>query len=251
MKLSQNTSSLVLLMGLLLSFTNCKQTWQRASMNVVQYTMSDDLPADSNINNLIIPYRTALSEAMNVVIGHSEVALIKDRPEGTLNNFVADLLYERATHYFGPIDLAVASYGGLRIPSISEGPITVGKIYELMPFDNEMVILKMNGELLQQLLDRIAEKKGWPISKELRFRMQDNKATEVLVNGVALHKDQIYTICLPDYIANGGDDCDFLKAAERTDLHVLVRDAILEYVKLLEGRGEHVNVLLDGRLVGG
>ncbi len=233
---------------LMLCLTACHKTWQVKDIVVDQQRMTSDLPSDSIINNIIAPYRKDLSAAMNVPIGESSVLLLKARPEGTLNNFVGDLLYERTTHYYGPIDFATANYGGLRIPSIPPGPIAVGKIYELMPFDNQIVVLKMKGDLLQQLLDRIAERNGWAVSKQLRFEIVEDKATSVTINGEGLDVQREYSVSIPDYIANGGDGCDFLEKAERFDVNILVRDAMIEYVEKVEAEGGMISAVLDGRI---
>lgn len=240
--------NLLLLSFMLFALSACQQTWQLQEVEVKQLRMTEELPSDSTLNSIIEPYRKDLSKAMNVTIGHCAALLLKARPEGTLNNFVGELLYERTTHHYGAIDFAIANYGGLRIPSIPPGPVTIGKIYELMPFDNQIVVLKMKGTLLQQLLDRIAERNGWAISKQLRFEIKDDKAINVTINGENLDLKKEYAVSIPDYIANGGDGCDFLEAAERFDLNILVRDAMIEFVKNTEAEGEMLNAVLDGRI---
>ncbi|MFT4666156.1 MAG: 2',3'-cyclic-nucleotide 2'-phosphodiesterase (5'-nucleotidase family) [Polaribacter sp.] len=240
--------NLLMLSLLMLCLNSCQKTWQVKEVKVDQYRMTNEMPSDSAINKIIEPYRKDLSKVMNVTIGESAVLLLKARPEGTLNNFVGDLLYERTTHYYGPIDFAIANYGGIRIPSIPPGPVAIGKVYELMPFDNQIVILKMKGALLQQLLDRIAERRGWAVSKQLRFEIAADKATAVTINGEPLDLLKEYLVSIPDYIANGGDSCDFLEAAERFDLNILVRDAMIEFVKKTEEEGQMLNAVLDGRI---
>ncbi|MFK7808847.1 MAG: 5'-nucleotidase C-terminal domain-containing protein [Saprospiraceae bacterium] len=230
------------------NFPSCRSSWQQSEIKSQQYTISNKETADPKIEAIIKPYREELSKAMDVVIGQNDVLLLKERPEGTLNNFVGDLLYEMTLHHYGPIDFATANYGGLRIPSIPTGPVTLGKIYELMPFDNQITILKMKGDLLQQLLDRIAERRGWAISKHLRFQISNDKAINVTINGEPLTYDKIYTISIPDYIANGGDGCDFLEAAERTDLSILVRDAMIAFIKMKTAKNEAISAQLDGRI---
>lgn len=71
-------------------------------------------------------------------------------------------------------DFAVFNTGGLRRP-LPLGNITRGDVFELMPFENELVILTMNGEAVKKLVNFIATKGGAPVSG-LRLRIQDSVA---------------------------------------------------------------------------
>jgi len=42
---------------------------------------------------------------------------------------------------------------------------------------------------------------------------------------------------LPDYIANGGDDCFFLKPIPRLNSHLYIRDIVIEYLTKLQEQG--------------
>src|SRR5690606_17080949 len=85
--------------------------------------------------------------------------------------------------------------------------------------------------LTQDLLNRIAEKGGWPVSKSLSFTIQDEKARDVLINGKPIDPSKTYNIATNDYIANGGDNCDFLIDAPRTSTGLLVRDVLIQNLR--------------------
>ena len=55
-----------------------------------------------------------------------------------------------------PVDFAVINYGGMRIPAIPKGPITRGKIFELMPFDNLLVVVRLDVSILTQFINHMA-----------------------------------------------------------------------------------------------
>lgn len=240
---------LYVLVSLYFTFSACRQTWHLSHMQPQRYPIEENTSADSAILAIIAPYKAQLTAAMNVAIGQVDTALYKQRPEGTLNNFVADLLYDRSMAYYpDSLDFAMANYGGLRLPSIPKGPITIGKVYELMPFDNQIVILEMDGKLLQRFLDHVASLGGWPVSSQLRFSINDNKAVNVTIHGKPIEANQTYTLAIPDYIANGGDRCDFLKNVKRKDTGVLIRDAIIEYIRLQTEQGKSLSATLDERV---
>lgn len=167
-----------------------------------------------------------------------------------MGNWVADLIVEQTNaRYDKTIDFAIQNQGGLRITSLGAGDVTVGKIYELMPFDNMIVVLHMRGDSLMQMFDHMAQSRGWPISSEVRYTISDGRASDVHIHGESIQPDHIYKFALADYIANGGGGCTFLAyAKERVDLDYLVRDAIIDHVKKLTGEGRVIEGKLDGRV---
>lgn len=192
---------------------------------------NDDI--DTSILSLIAPYKEGLKEQLAEVLTISEDEFVKAMPNGTLNNFIADALYNEAKLFSGyDVDFAIQNYGGIRIQSLPKGDINIGKIYELMPFDNKLIILKLNGALMVRLLDRIAEYGGWPISKSLSFGISKNgKASDITINGMPFDKSKTYSVALPDYIANGGDSCDFLEDVEQINTGMLIRDLLIHYFR--------------------
>lgn len=227
--------SLLTFLGIgLLGLVSCSKVIHLADTRVQVYTIESpsQLASDTLITSLITPYKSALDAEMNASIGTCAKRLEKQQPESTLGNWMADAFLFQARQYFDiPIDFAVQNYGGIRIPYLAEGVVTKGNIYELMPFENRMVILKMKGAVLQTFFDHIAQLGGWPVSKSVQFDIQNNQARHIHINGVALNKERVYTMALPDYIANGGDNCSFLENYEhRIDSEHLIREALLAFI---------------------
>lgn len=97
------------------------------------YSVKSD-KADSGFVNMLAPYKKSMDAQMQVVIGHADTTLYKAQPESTLGNFLADAELRTAKKSNKDVVAAVANYGGIRVPYISAGDITLGRIYELMPF---------------------------------------------------------------------------------------------------------------------
>lgn len=195
---------------------------------------------DPSISEMITPYKVRLDSTMNRVVAYVETELIKAKPNSAMGNWFADAMLDKALEIDKSVDFAVQNYGGLRIPSIAAGPVTVGKLYELMPFDNTLFILELQGSVIQQLLDRISDYGGWPISRDISFVAEYGQAKEVLVKGTSLNKDQIYKIALPDYVAQGGDNCHFLIDAKSVDTGILIRDLIIQNLEMLNSQGKQL-----------
>ena len=212
---------------------SCAKTVYVADVDV-SYLRIDDKQSEQSmaLDSLIEPYRAKLDTIMNEQIAYAKGDLVKEKPGGSLGNWFADIFYDASVKSFGEesIDIAFQNYGGIRIPVLGKGPITVGDIYELMPFDNEVVTMEMDSASLQILLDKIADYGGWPISGAT-FAIQDTVAVDVFIGGEAFTNQRTYTIVLPDYIANGGGGCFFLEDMPRSEKDVLIRDLIIGYLK--------------------
>lgn len=187
---------------------------------------------DAKMLSLINPYKEELDAKMNKVIGYLPEEMIKERPNSSLLNFMADALLDQAKALFPTktIDCAVMNYGGIRITSIGKGDITVGKMYELMPFDNSVVLTELTQLQAQQLFDRIAAYGGWPISDGLTFRAENNKAVDVMINGKPISSYTMVNVVVPNYLSDGGDNLDFMKEVKKSDSNIYIRDILISYV---------------------
>lgn len=230
MKFRYSFLALILVLVLQACSSHYVQSNKQASLTRIK---ADSLQLyDSTTHYYIAPYKKQLDEQMSMVIGSTKTTLLKERPEGTLGNLMADAsIWYASKNYPKPIDVSVMNYGGIRIPSIQAGNITVGKIYELMPFDNMLDVLEISGETLNNLLQLVAANGGWPVTG-VQMTITNNKAVDILIGGVPLQLDKTYTLITSDYIANGGDNAFMLKNyTKRTGLNYKLRDAILDYVK--------------------
>ena len=132
----------------LFSLYSCFPHLQLGKTESVFFDLRDSLvPGDSVLIAEIAPYKSGMDKTMNEVLNTSDVAMTKDVPEGLLGNFVADLILKKANDYYAPDDgakvsICILNNGGLRTP-LPKGDITRGKVFELMPFENEMVFIQL------------------------------------------------------------------------------------------------------------
>lgn len=216
---------------------------------MTHYTL-EETPADTHVQELIAPYKRTYNAEMGLVLGHNEAPLFKDFPESTLGNWVTDLLVRQTEKRTGmQIDFAVVNQGGLRLTELAAGPVTRGKIYELMPFDNLVTVMEMPGSALRPFFDLMAQNGGWPVSGNVRYRIAQEKAMAIHIGGEPLDDERVYRFIIPDYVANGGDRATFFAGHARTDLDLLIRDAILHEVTQLETAGQKISAKLEGRVI--
>ena len=239
---------LPLLFGISLSLS-CKTAYQPQSVQYTDYRITKENKPDSSLASMIRPYADSVSHSMNGVIAVSEIDLEKKQPEGTLGNILADAMLAMArTNYKTHVDAGFVNYGGIRLPSIPAGDITRGKIFELAPFDNIIVLQNVSGKVLQQYLDHIANRwGGWPCAG-ISWQVKDKKAINVMVDGKPIDSNAIYSIANNDYVANGGDDCIMLKGIPQINNGYLFRDAVIEYFSQFTRAGKKLWVKLENRV---
>jgi len=220
---------------------------QTNSVSFSGYKIDGTIKKDSMINAFLANYRDSVSKSMNIVIGFSVSGMTKHQPESGLGNFMSDALKTIGEKIFNQkIDAAFVNYGGIR-SYLPKGNITIGSIFEVMPFDNLMVLQKVRGDSLQSFLNRIADKNGWPLSG-ITMGIKEKKAVNVLIGEKPLIADSIYTIANSDYVANGGDNINTLKVFPQINKGVLIRDVLIDYVKMLTDKGSSIDVKTEKRV---
>jgi 2',3'-cyclic-nucleotide 2'-phosphodiesterase (5'-nucleotidase family) len=207
---------------------------------------------DSAMLQDIVPYKSKLDAVMNEVLVQSDEAMVKGTPESNLSNLLCDLTIKKTNDKLQAADgmiaqICVMNSGGIRT-TIPKGAVTRGRIFEVMPFENEIVVLTLSGEKTAELLDFIAKKGGAPVGG-VRFGIRDAKAVNIIVNGEAFDIKKNYTICTSDYLANGGDNITcFANPVKRVNLSYKLRDAIIDYCVEVNKAGKTLNNKADGRI---
>ncbi|MCU0442242.1 MAG: 5'-nucleotidase C-terminal domain-containing protein [Bacteroidia bacterium] len=225
----------------------CKQQYQLVSTqpNSIKVNADSLQLFDSALFKLIMPYKAKLDSQMNTVVGSTQTKLTKAKPESTLGNLVCEAVMNKAAQRYGkPIDAGVFNYGGIRIAAIDSGLITLNQVYELMPFDNQIAVLEINGSQLNKLIQLTAAADGWPIAG-IRYQLQNGKADSITIRNAPLDTTQTYVLATSDYLANGGDKAEMLKNPIATFLvNTTVRDAIMEYIQ----QNSPLLIKTDGRI---
>ncbi len=225
----------------------CSSKYQLGSSEKQLYPISTEITPDKEITSFYKPFKENIDSIMNVVVGVSNVQMIKEQPEGTLNNFFADAMYDTAKDRGINFDFAYTNSGGLRV-SLPKGDIYRYKIFELMPFENYFVTVKFSGADTKLFFDYMAASGGDPISGAT-YLIDNDKATEIIIGGKPINIAKEYTVLTSDYMANGGDGgAIFTKAKEKKELNFKLRDALFQYIEKQTSKGENLNPVKDGRI---
>jgi len=236
---------------ILISATSCShKIWtitQETSVKIPIDSTTEVL-ADKKYETYLQPIKQKVDAQMNEVIGQAAETMKGHAPESLLSNFSADVYLQAASEYLGEkVDISVVNLGGLRTV-VTAGNITVGKVFELMPFENELVIVWIKGDKLQQLLNYFASVGGEGVSG-LRMKIQNEKAVEISISGQPLNTEKLYSIATNDYLAGGNDKMLQLAQYEkRVNTGIKVRDMLLDYIKNETKKGNKIQSKLDGRI---
>tara|TARA_B100001094_G_scaffold120961_1_gene116709 strand:+ start:1304 stop:2104 length:801 start_codon:yes stop_codon:yes gene_type:complete len=241
---------IIYIVAILLSACSTQLVIKSKQNSIVSVSASPD----SLITSIIEPYKIGIDSVMNEVLCVSEIEMTKGRPESLLGNFVTDLCLDQ---YSDLADICIMNNGGLR-STLPQGKITRGKIYELMPFDNELVILELNALELFDLIEYILLRGGEPLSglsvysidscmvnssRKILYRQGDNILMSVPVIASSCGgEEEVYIVSkieetykirvlTSDYLANGGDKMSFFNNKNQFKLGLKIRDAIINYCK--------------------
>lgn len=250
MRVSVYALFLFLSVGLLT--TSCTKVFHLADVDATKYRVNEETISNENqeISNIIAPYKEQLDAKMDEVINILDVDLEKNKPESTMSNWMTDIVHDHIQKHFDkPLAATFQNYGGLRVNSIAKGELTVREIYELMPFENEVLIVEAKGSEVRTFFKKIAESRGWPVSRQVKLHItKEGKIDSLMINGEPVIENQIYYLAIPDYVANGGDGNDFLVKLPRTSTGIKVRDAIIEECKYRKSQGINETAKLDQRI---
>lgn len=231
-----------------LLFSQCS-TYQVSSIQYHSYSISDSVKTDLTSDTIILAYKKQLDTEMQRNIVFAKADLFKKQPESELGNFMATVCKERAEEELNKeVDLAILNYGGIRIRSISKAWVRTAQVYELMPFQNFIVLQEIRGDTLQMLLNQVASYGGWPISGA-SFQINNSQADSVKIGESPIEMQKHYQLATTDYLANGGDKMVLLQQLRQEQTGILLRDALIDYCIAVNRQGDSLDFKIDGRIV--
>jgi 2',3'-cyclic-nucleotide 2'-phosphodiesterase (5'-nucleotidase family) len=229
----------------------------RATESLIDASIPDDAALDA----LLGPYRAKVRE-LDTVIGRLEGTLIKGRVVGgSMGNFVTDAVREQAQVKLGkPLALAVLNRDGLRKNTIAPGELRARDIYEILPFENELLAVDLTGAQLRRLLETMMASSDLAQSgARIKYQLNEQGRFETISlqligPGGALElidPARTYTIVTVDFIMTRGGAYDFLKEIKAVrPLNLKIRDAVTAYVKAMTAAGRAIKATEDSRIEG-
>ncbi|BCZ92257.1 multifunctional 2',3'-cyclic-nucleotide 2'-phosphodiesterase/5'-nucleotidase/3'-nucleotidase [Thermus thermophilus] len=219
-------------------------------------------PEDFFAKEALLAYAQPVMALMQQVIAEAKVDLVGERAivrrrESNLGNLITDGMLWKTRN--AGTQIALQNGGGIRA-SIPKGPITVGKVYEVLPFGNTLVVMDLKGKEILAALEngvsqwestagRFLQVSGLRYAFDLS-RPAGSRVVRVEVKTekgyVPLDLEATYRVVVNNFIANGGDGFTVLKEAQgyRVDTGFSDAESFMDYLKELKV----VEAGLEGRI---
>lgn len=202
------------------------------SISIKQVDLDVVVPSDQAIADLIAEKADAIEESMDVFMGISDYYFdnseLRNEPV-PLGNLMADIL-----HQYVNAEVVILNAGSIR-NELPSGDITLRDLYELYPFDNELVIAELEGSYLIEIAEQGVESLGAGafLYYSDGFRVDSmGDETVVTLNGEPIQENMEYTVAVSDYVFEGGDN--YIQFENATDVYYTgwnIRDLIIQYIE--------------------
>ncbi len=197
---------------------------------------------NDSLQRFLEPYIKHVNSVLDETLCYAPLDI--DKTDGRYNssagNLMADIIMEQANPIFlsrtnESIDFVVLNHGGIR-SVISKGNVSSRTAYEVMPFDNTIVVVQMRGKSVRDLVSHlIRSSRPHPISGLQIIIDKKDQLSSVTIQGAPFDENRTYNVATSDYLFKGGDDMGFFKdGLEHFELQYLVRNAMIDYFKKVD-----------------
>ncbi|HTL99135.1 MAG TPA: 5'-nucleotidase C-terminal domain-containing protein [Holophagaceae bacterium] len=208
------------------------------------YPVDASVPADPEVEKALAPYRAELEAKFGRVLCQAPQGLFRGRKgePNLLGFWMADLMREAAEKATGgKIDAAITNSGGLRA-NLRPGAVKVSDVYEVMPFENGLVVVEMSGaEIVRAVKQGLERRAGEPVSN-LRAVLSGTPEQPVckvtFADGSAIDPAATYRVATSDYLAKSGDTMGALRGRKIEDTGLKLRDTVLQACEALGKAGK-------------
>lgn len=197
---------------------------QASLLNEEQVNQIINTP-DTFVSNELNIIHEETNKTLDKVIAYSNWDLSGDRlivrqKECQLGNLIADSI-----QYISKADFAVINGGNIRT-GLKKGPVTYRDILAVLPFNSVMILIKIPGKIVKQMLEHSVEYVPASFggflhcSSNLKFSYNPaaekyNKISEIYIKNELIDMDKIYTIAITDFMYIAGDAYDMIKGLEK------------------------------------
>lgn len=237
---------------LAISLISCKQESHLYKIEGKLFPITDSIATDQAIEDFIKPFKESLEKNMSTPLSYAVDTYTKEDGEHNtaIGNMMADAVYEEANPIFNTrtgenIDFVILNHGGIR-SILSKGVVTTKTAYEIMPFENSIVVTSLKGAQVKEMFEYLAKaKRPHPVHGfKLTLSPDDNIASVTTKNNTPIDYQKNYFVATNDYLYNGGDHMNFFKTND--SLYVLdykIRNALIDYFS----KKDTINPVIDDR----
>lgn len=213
----------------LLFARDAKGAWRVSRYRERLLPITQDIPSEPTVAAVVDKFWQPIGGRFGTVIGKAAGDFSSRGDDEAAYNLVADAVRETYR-----VDFDLENTGGVRAPLVA-GEITSGDLVTMDPFGNEVILFKVTGRQLKDILARYA-----PYPSGLRYRLNDRQVVEATIGGVPIEDDKVYSGATNSYFAGSA-----LRGISQENTGRSRLDVLTSYVK---NKGT-VTPAYDGRRV--
>lgn len=232
---------------------SCQKNHTKTHVESQRISVENSLQTDSTIEEFISPYRNRIEESMNELLCYSMDEYSKK--DGELNtaigNLMADAVFEQITpilfkRHNLKLDFVLLNHGGIRAP-LPKGPVLMKTPFNIMPFENEVVVTQMRGEAIQNMLNYLTKvQRAHPVSGLELHITKSGKVNFLQIQNKPFDPNKIYNVATNDYLYKGGDRMEFFKQSDTVFImNYKIRNVLIDYFQ----KQDTLNPKRDNRFI--
>jgi 5'-nucleotidase len=180
---------------------------------IVDGTVAEDAGVKARIAEAAAP----LEEIRSRVVAEAATPIGGDRDvcramECSMGSLIADAMLDRVADQ--GVEIAIQNGGGIRA-SIDAGPVTMGEVLTVLPFQNTLSTFQVTGATIVAALEngvsqvedgggRFPQVAGMSFAFD-RTQPAGARVSDVMVGGAPIDEGKIYGVVSNNYVRNGGD----------------------------------------------
>lgn len=224
----------------ILVLTCCSQsTYKVTQITGERIAISSEEGENESIRNYIAPYKNSLEKDLDSILCYNPQVLDKSigKWQTNIGDWMAQVCFEQANSLLkkrigSEVDVCLLNHGGIRA-LLPKGNISTRNAFEIMPFENNLVVLALKGLQIRELSEFfIVERKPHPMyGLEITFD-KNNEIKELKIKSRPIKNEMIYYVVTSDYLANGGDRMSFFQNPVKfIDLDYKIRNVLIDEFK--------------------
>lgn len=194
---------------------------------------SNNIEPDQELAQEISKFESKIDNLLDEVVTNSKAkfthSFLEESPLGFL---IADSMREAAG-----ADVALTNSGGIK-SIIYEGNVTLRNLYEILPFENNLIKVELVGNELENLIEHSLSdnKSGFLQSSgiECIYSSTNPKGCKIIqidINGNPLELDATYSVAINDFMYANSLDWPELSAGRNPVIKGMIRESFKDYLK--------------------
>lgn len=168
---------------------------------------------------------------LNQEIGQIDHPLTRNNPNGVsiMGNFLCEAIRK---HFNAPIAIVNAALMREDLPA---GKITFKKLFDVLPFADEVITLEIPGKTIAKLIEHGFTDPDIAPTQYAGIKIRTNNNHKILrmtlENGKTINPDQYYRVITTQFIFTGGDNYVFSDAKSVQNLRITALQVVIDYLK--------------------